>query len=229
MSEYYIPRSGSKKLFGLGQWENLQANRDYRIALDLRAQNVRFELDGTRVFERILPRPLTGSQFGIKAHGDRPVAFSNLAASPSRPRAFVIMQFSEPYDSLWKEVIRPVADRAGYDAHRADDVFRPGIVLQDVVRGIVESEVIIAEVSPKNPNVFYELGYAHALGKPAVLLAEQPKDGPTPLPFDISGFRCIFYDDAIRGKSKVETTLEQHLRNIRHGENGAPADVSVES
>jgi hypothetical protein len=86
------------------------------------------------------------------------------------------------------------------------------------VRGIVTSDVIIAEVTPPNQNVFYELGYAHALGKPTILLAEQPKEGGARLPFDISGYRCIFYDDAIRGKRKVEASLERHLANIREGD-----------
>jgi hypothetical protein len=108
-----------------------------------------------------------------------------------------------------------VAERVGYEAYRADDVFHPGIVLQDIVRGIATSEVVIAEITPRNPNVYYELGYAHALGTPTILLAERPKAGDPALPFDISGYRCIFYENAIRGKSKVMKQLECHLRNIR--------------
>jgi hypothetical protein len=70
--------------------------------------------------------------------------------------------------------------------------------------------VVIAEITPVNANVFYELGYAHALGKDTILLAERGKQ----LPFDVSGYRCIFYDNTIGGKQHVEESLRKHLRNI---------------
>ena len=83
------------------------------------------------------------------------------------------MQFTEPYDSLYSEVIGPVCEELEFEAYRADDVFRPGIILQDIISGLVESDVIIAEISPTNANVFYELGYAHARNQPTVLLARR--------------------------------------------------------
>ena len=92
--------------------------------------------------------------------------------------------------------------------------FRPGIILEDIVRGIVESKVIIAEITPPNQNVFYELGYAHALRKPAILLAEEGKA----LPFDISGYRCLFYENSIGGKRRIEEGLAKHLNAILHGD-----------
>ena len=61
-----------------------------------------------------------------------------------------------------------------------------------------------------NANVFYELGYAHALGKQTILLAERGRE----LPFDVSGYRCIFYDNTIGGKAVVQDSLTRHLTNI---------------
>jgi nucleoside 2-deoxyribosyltransferase len=75
--------------------------------------------------------------------------------------------------------------------------------------------VIIAEITPVNANVFYELGYAHALEKPTILLANRKTEK---LPFDVSGYRVIFYDDTIGGKSNIESTLTEHLKNIRMGQ-----------
>ena len=120
------------------------------------------------------------------------------------------MEFDTRYDSLYSEVIKPVCKEYGFEAYRADDVYRPGIILQDVISGLKESDMIIAEISPTNPNVFYELGYAHAIEKPTVLLARRGGE----LPFDISGYRVIFYDDTIGGKSAVEKDLKNHLSNI---------------
>jgi hypothetical protein len=104
--------------------------------------------------------------------------------------------------------------KLGFEAFRGDDVYRPGVILQDIIRGIVESDVIVAEITPPNPNVFYELGYAHALQKPTILLANRQIEK---LPFDISGYRVIFYDDTIGGKREIETTFEKHLESIQRG------------
>jgi len=208
----YWPRL-SKSLVGFGRKDNLEPGREYQIEAALRGQLLVFRVDGTEVLRYTLP-PLPGNQFGIKGYGSGDVTFKEIEARVEKPSAFIVMQFSEPYNSLWKEVIRPVARKAGFRPHRADDVLRPGVVLQDIVAGIAESQVVIAEVTPPNPNVFYELGYARAIGKPVVLLVEEPREGAKPLPFDISGFRCIFYEDAIRGKSKIERTLTKYLRNI---------------
>jgi nucleoside 2-deoxyribosyltransferase len=70
--------------------------------------------------------------------------------------------------------------------------------------------MIIAEITPPNQNVFYELGYVHALRKPTILLADRDKQ----LPFDISGYRCLFYENTIGGKAKVEEGLRKHLDAI---------------
>ena len=69
--------------------------------------------------------------------------------------------------------------------------------------------MLIAEITAPNQNVFYEIGYAHALNKPTILLAQRGKD----LPFDIRSYRVIFYDDSI-GKPLIEKTLREHLQAI---------------
>ena len=70
------------------------------------------------------------------------------------------------------------------------------------------------DITPTNPNVFYELGYAHALQKPTILLANRQIEK---LPFDVSGYWVIFYDETIGGKRDIESTLEKHLESIRRG------------
>jgi hypothetical protein len=131
------------------------------------------------------------------------------------PRAFVIMQFTEPFNSFFRHVIQPVAKAVGLEAFRASDVYKPGIILEDILHDILESEVIIAEITSGNPNVFYELGYAHALRKKTILLADRVVTAE--LPFDIRGYRVIFYENTIKGKPEVEKELEEHLRNIMTG------------
>lgn len=105
-------------------------------------------------------------QLGLFAWGADPVVFSHSAVLAERGTVFVVMQFSEPYEILYRDVIQPLATEFGLRAHHAGEVFGPGVILDDIVRGLVESKIVIAEITPPNQNVFYELGYAHALGKP---------------------------------------------------------------
>jgi tripartite-type tricarboxylate transporter receptor subunit TctC len=67
-----------------------------------------------------------------------------------------------------------------------------------------------AEITEPNQNVFYELGYAHGKNKPTILLAEKGRQ----LPFDVRGYRCLFYENSIGGKQKIEDGLRKHLQAI---------------
>ena len=117
------------------------------------------------------------------------------------------MPFSEPFETLYREVILPEARALGLEIVRVNEVAGPGIIFEDIKREITQASVVIAEVTAPNQNVFYELGYSHALNKPTILLAQRGKE----LPFDIRSYRVIFYDDTIGGKPAVERALRQHL------------------
>ena len=212
----HVPRQGWQAVKHDGRASQLDGSTAYDVEVDIRGQRLRLTVDGIELIDQHLPHPLEGDQAGLFAWGPGPVTFQNVEWSGVRPKAFVVMQFTEPFDSLYAEVIRPVCEALQFDAYRADDVFRPGPILQDIISGLVESDVIIAEITPTNANVFYELGYAHARNTPTVLLAR--RDGT--LPFDISGQRVIFYDDSIRGKPEVEAALRKHLSSIRRGSAG---------
>lgn len=216
----FEPSFGWRRLAYAGTESNIKHNSEYLIETRLKGQHMVMSVDGITVLDHLLDRPLRGGQIGLFAWtekregGGGTVSFKNVRAQPSRGRAFVVMKFSEPYLSFFKDVIQPVAaeDKFRLDAKHAGEVFGPGLVLNDIVTGIRESRVIIAEITPasQNENVFYELGYAHAIGTPTILLAERGK----PLPFDISGYRCIFYDNTIGGKKQVEEALRKHLAAI---------------
>ena len=212
----HVPGLGWQAVKHAGRVSQLQPSTVYNVEVDVRGQRLCLTVDGIDLIDQHLPHPLEGDQAGLFAWGPGPITFENVEWSGGRPRAFVVMQFTEPFDSLYAEVIRPVCEELRFDAYRADDVFRPGLILQDIIAGLVESDVIIAEITPTNANVFYELGYAHARNTPTVLLAR--RNGT--LPFDISGHRVIFYDDSIRGKPEVETALRKHLSSILGGTGG---------
>ena len=107
-------------------------------------------------------------------------------------------------------MIRHEAKRQGFDVLRIDEVNRPGIIFQDIQRKIEDAKVVIAEITAPNQNVYYEVGYAHALNKPTILLAQRGKE----LPFEVRSYPVIFYDDSIGGKPLLEKTLREHLHAI---------------
>jgi hypothetical protein len=73
-------------------------------------------------------------------------------------KAFVLMPFKEPYNSYYPAIFRPALESAGYSVSRADDVFTPRPVMLDVQKAILDADLILCEMSERNPNVFYELG-----------------------------------------------------------------------
>jgi hypothetical protein len=206
----YLPTSGWLARKGAGAIQNLRFNRDYLLEATQKGQRISLMVDGVPVLEHVLPNPLPGNQLGLFTMTDSPVLFQDSEVFRRQPTAFVAMQFGEPYDSLYRSVIRPKAHALGFDVTRIDEVNRPGIIFQDIQKRIEDAKVVIAEITAPNQNVFYEVGYAHALNKPTILLAQRGKD----LPFDIRSYRVIFYDDSIGGKPLVEKTLREHLDSI---------------
>jgi hypothetical protein len=206
----YVSGFGWRSLVATGQLQNLKSNRDYVLQVNLSGQELRVMVDSVPVMQHLLAHPLEGRQVGLIAAGNQEVSFSNFAIQGGKPRAFVVMQFAEPYDTFYREVIQNQAEAAGFDVVRIDEKAGPGVIFQDIQREIEQAEIVIAEITPANPNVFYELGYAHALGKPTIVLAQRD----SALPFDIRSFRVVFYNDSIGGKVEVERSLRKHLDAI---------------
>ena len=195
----YEPSSGWHSVAVSGAIANLQPNHPYSVEVSQRGQKIALMVDEVRIFEHILNKPTPGNQIGLFTWGSNPVHFENIIVKREKPHAFVAMPFGEPFDTLYKEVIKPEAESQGFTVVRADEIAGPGIIFEDIKREINEAKVIIVEISSPNQNVFYELGYAHALNKPTVLLAKRGKE----LPFDIRSYRVIFYEDSIGGKPIV--------------------------
>lgn len=193
-----------------GKENSLVPDRKYHLEATLKGSTVGLSCDGVEVLRAQLPFPLPQSQVGLFAIGRSNIEFSNFKVHPVKPSAFVVMQFSSPYNEVYSEVIKTVCEGQHIDVTRIDEEAGPGIIIQDITRAIREAKVVIADISPINANVFYEVGYAHALNKPTILLAEKG----TKLPFDISSFRTLFYENSIAGKRIFEEGLRKHLVSV---------------
>lgn len=195
-----------------GDKANFHPNHDYRISARVRGSRITLSVDDVDVLAADVPLFLPSSQVGVWCMSSDRITVSDYRVQTQKPRAFIVMQFTPPYNELYDHVIKPVCEEPGIglETLRADEEYGPGIIIADVARQILESKLVIAEISPANPNVYYEVGFAHALGKPTILIAE----GPTKLPFDVSPFRVLFYENTINGKKRVEDGLRKHLQAI---------------
>lgn len=106
------------------------------------------------------------------------------------PICFTIMPFGGWFDKYYFKVYVPAIEKAGFEAKRADDIYRPGNIVNDIWRFTNEAKIILADLTNKNPNVLYELGLAHAITKPAILVTASIDD----VPFDLRSLRVIEYD-----------------------------------
>jgi hypothetical protein len=93
-------------------------------------------------------------------------------------------------DQVLKHVIQPAVKSAGYEAVRADQISEPGIITTQIIQHIIDDPLVIADLSGRNPNVFYELAIRHALRKPYVQLIQRGER----IPFDVAAIRTIDVD-----------------------------------
>lgn len=110
-----------------------------------------------------------------------------------KPFAFVIMPFLKEFDDIYQLGIKPACEKAGAYAERVDEQIFHESILQRIYNQISKADVIIADMTGRNPNVFYEAGYAHALGKPVILLTQAAED----IPFDLKHYPHIVYGGRI--------------------------------
>jgi nucleoside 2-deoxyribosyltransferase len=195
-----------------GERQNLKAGRRYPIEVSVRGLAIRVQLNDVEIVRHTLPFALPGLQVGLFCAGPKNIYFRDFQVDVERPQAFIVMQFDTPeYEALFNEVIKPICEKEGLRVYRADFAKQPGLIISDIAKQITESQVIIAEVTPINGNVYYEVGYADALKKPVVLIANRAVGQ---LPFDVRPYRTIFYENSIGGKRTVEETLGEYLKNI---------------
>ena len=133
---------------------------------------------------------------------------ANSSKQVEKKSCFVIMPISdvEGYESghfsrVYRHLIKPACEDAGFDPIRADEVASSNYIVIDILSKIVESELVICDLSGKNPNVLYELGIRQAFNLPTVLI----KDIKTDKIFDIQGLRYMEYNQTLR----VDTVQKQ--------------------
>jgi hypothetical protein len=139
------------------------------------------------------------------------------AADNGKPTAFVIMPFGDGFDVVWEIIQRPLVE-AGYHAKRADTDPNHGSVLADIVRGIADARLVVADLTDSNANVFYELGLSHGLRVPTILITQSVEG----VPFDLRMYRLepygTEYSKARDFQDRLREAAERYLSNdLRFG------------
>lgn len=130
---------------------------------------------------------------------------------------FVMMPFTAPLGDYYAKIYKPAIEKAGLHPVRADaEIFGTGKIIDQVWSGINSAKVLLAELTSRNPNVFYELGLAHALEKPVVLVSSNEAD----IPFDLKHIRVIYYDtsDPFWGNKLLDKVAENILSALERPE-----------
>jgi hypothetical protein len=143
-----------------------------------------------------------------------------------RPKAFQLPEFESIEPSLMSAMmpyhpdfdavyatLRRTAEAAGLRCRRADDIWENPAVIQDVVSLIDRSCVIICDCTGRNPNVFYEIGIAHALGREVILITQAEPD----IPFDLRHRRFLHYLNNGEGLNALCERLQPRLSELALG------------
>jgi hypothetical protein len=131
----------------------------------------------------------------------------------TKPRAFVIMPFGEGFDEIYNLFTVGALTEAGYDVFRGDDIRSHQNILKDILEGLANSDLVVADLSGSNPNVYYELGLAHGLGRRVVLLTQKVEE----LPFDLRSYRVIPYSTHFAEIAKARDQLVSLARDAAEG------------
>lgn len=150
----------------------------------------------------------------------------------SRPSCFIAMPIKKEgtdefqhYQALYKDHLAPLVEAAGFQVIRADDIQRSGAITRDVIVHLAQADLVIADLTDLNPNVFYEIGIRHSLrGSGTVMILDEER---TPdVPFDLGAYRVIKFSTRLAGLGRLRRDLQGFLVGL-DGADDAPPDNPV--
>lgn len=135
-------------------------------------------------------------------------------------KVFVIMPIKKAgtpefqhFRTLYEEIIKPIVKGAAFEVERADDVQKTGAITRDIILRLAESDLVIADLTELNPNVFYELGIRHALrALGTILILDELRTSE--IPFDLSAYRVVKFRGELEGIGKLRAELSSFLNNF---------------
>lgn len=113
-------------------------------------------------------------------------------------------------NDVYELIVKKACEATGYEAIRADLVPHAGDITKLIIDYLETAELVIADLTGHNPNVFYEVGYRAAIKQPLLVMAQES----TKLPFDISHKNTLFYEMDVRSADNARLQLEEIIKSI---------------
>jgi hypothetical protein len=143
-------------------------------------------------------------------------ASNGVTQRPSQQkRCFVVSEYGRTEterlerSQVLRHLIRKVLEPLGYDVKRADEIDDPGQITHQVIERLIDDELVVADLTNRNPNVFYELAVRHAARRPVVTIMAAGQD----IPFDVKDVRTVFYD--LHDPDKLELAQRDLTEKVR--------------
>jgi hypothetical protein len=194
---------------------DLISGREFEARIRVRANVIRVDVNGMAI--------VPGFSFGRVSDGvvgfgtwSGAATFDQISLKPYEQRkCFVIMPYDRDRNLVHEDAIRPALDSHPdfvFDCVRADEALTVGKIMEEIDEFIDNADLLIADITTPNPNVYYELGYGHARRKKALLLAEDGND--LSVPFDIKDFRHHRYSVTRAGLDALRIRIQEVATTI---------------
>jgi hypothetical protein len=121
----------------------------------------------------------------------------------------VMMPFRAEFKAVY-EAIKASCQTAGFQCLRVDDIWEESIIIQDIFNLIFRARIVVVDFTGKNPNVMYETGIAHTLGKLVIPVSQSLDD----VPFDMAHHRVLKYLSNQEGLGALQSMLAEKLRQV---------------
>jgi hypothetical protein len=169
------------------------------------------QLDAKTVSD--LKKVLQDAVEAFRAKPDSPAAATSAVdlADIDEDMCFVMPFGVESLGIVYEDFVKPtLKDRCKLRPERGDDVFGSNVIMDDITKSLRKARLIIADLTGRNSNVFYEVGIAHALNKQVLLMTQSIDD----VPFDLRHRRALVYEYSPRGCKKLERDLYDNVQNM---------------
>lgn len=176
---------------------------------------VEFSPDARLLASRSLPQLQELFRFSLTRlveAGENPIQISPIFGQPDSVKSpadiFVAMPFQDRLKPVYTDHILKVAKKLHLTCKRGDDFFTANRIMDDVWSAVYHAKLCIVDCTERNPNVFYELGIAHTLGRKTILITQVIED----IPFDVRHMRTIIYEYTPPGMNRFEETLKRTIQ-----------------
>lgn len=191
-------------------------NSPYRVRLTVKKNFLSVYVNDRRIFSEIQFGKDSDRRVGLGTY-EASVSFTKPTITPFiSKKCFVAMKYDDVRNFLYEEVIAPALEnhrKFNFKVVRADKLLTARKITEEIDQELRSADLVIADISNDNPNVFYELGFAHACGRHAILLKERIPTKRLEIPFDIKHFRVHGYRFSPDGFNELKRKLPEIITN----------------